>query len=228
MAGRIGVIIPAAGAGKRLGGISKPLLEIGGKPILLRLLDLFADIPEIARICVAAPADALSDFKRLADASEKAKLTDVIEGGQERPLSVRNAFDLLAPHLTGSDLVCIHDAARPLLAREDLRNVIEAAWKHGAAFLASKVKDTLKVVDGEGFCVSTVDRSNVFAAQTPQVMRSEHLKKAYGETVDCSTATDEIMLLERIGIKAFVVESRHLNFKVTTAEDLDLLRKVIS
>lgn len=228
MAAKVGVIIPAAGAGKRLGGISKPLLEIGGKPVLLGLIGLFARLSEISRICVAAPADALLNFRRLAESSESRALTDVVAGGSERAASVRNAFDLLMPQISNDDLVCIHDAARPLLSEEDLNNVIEAAWKHGAAFLASKVKDTLKVVDEKGLCLSTVDRSGLFAAQTPQVIRAGLLREAYEKVPDYSGVTDEIMLLERIGVKSFVVESRHLNFKVTTAEDLDLLKKVIS
>lgn len=222
------MIIPAAGAGKRLGGISKPLLEIGGRPALLRLIELFANLPGISQICVSAPAGALSDFRQLAESSRFGSLTDIIEGGAERAISVRNAFDALSPQLSNDDLVCIHDAARPLLSEEDLKNVIQAALKHDAAFLASKVKDTLKAVDEKGFCLSTVDRSGLFAAQTPQVIRAGLLRKAYEKLPDYSSVTDEIMLLERIGVKAFVMESRHLNFKVTTAEDLDLLKKVIS
>lgn len=228
MTGKIGVIIPAAGAGKRLGGVSKPLIEVGGKPIILRLIDLFAGLKNVSKICVAAPQDSMRDFRTILKPNIECGLTSLIEGGTERPLSVKNAFGVLIGSLSDDDLICVHDAARPLLSAEDLDRVIDAAWKHGAAFLASRVKDTLKIVDEDGFCTSTVDRSKVFAAQTPQVIRAGLLKEAYARVPDCSALTDEIMLMEKIDVKAFVVEPRHLNFKVTTSQDLELLRKVIS
>ncbi len=228
MSRRIGVIIPAAGAGKRLGGVSKPLIEIGGKPVILRLIGLFAGLPDVHRVCIAVPSVGVADFNRVIETSGFRELTEIVEGGAERPQSVRNAFMSIRRLLSDDDLVCIHDAARPLLSGEDLNGVVAAAWEHGAALLASKVKDTLKVVNAGSFCESTIDRSKIFAAQTPQVMRAGLLSKAYGNVEDLSDVTDEIMLMERIGVKAFVVEPRHPNLKITTSEDLDLLRKIIS
>lgn len=228
MSGKVGVIIPAAGAGKRLGGVSKPLIEIGGKPLIIRLLNLFAGLKSVSRICIAVPPEGISDFSAIAKSSGFADLIGIVEGGAERPVSVKNAYESLSPLLDDDDLVCIHDAARPLLSAEDLKSVIEAGWERGAAFLASRVKDTLKVVDKKGFCESTIDRSTVYAAQTPQVIRSGLLKNAYEKVSDYSGLTDEIMLMEKIGVRAYVVEPRHLNFKITTSEDLDLLRKLIS
>lgn len=228
MAKKIGVIIPAAGAGKRLGGISKPLVEVGGKPVILRLLTLFAHLRNVTRICVAVPPAGITDFRQVAESSGFPELIEIMEGGVERPLSVRIAFHALEAHLSDDDLVCIHDAARPLLSESDLDRVIKAGWEHGAALLASRVKDTLKVVDDKGFCASTIDRSRVFAAQTPQVMKSGFLRKAYGKVADYTAVTDEIMLMEKIGVKAFIVEPRHLNLKLTTPEDLELIKKLIS
>lgn len=224
----IGVIIPAAGTGKRLGGLSKPLIEIGGSPIILRLLNLFMELGNVRRICVAVPPGSISNFKNIVESTESQAFIQIVEGGTERPASVKNAFQNLKKSISEDDLVCIHDAARPLLSKTDLDRVIEAGWKHGAAFLAAKVKDTLKVVDESNFCVSTVDRSKIFAAQTPQVLTSRLLSRAYDAVSDFSDVTDEIMLLERIGVKAFVVEPHNLNFKLTTAEDLELLKKLIS
>ncbi len=224
----IGVIIPAAGSGKRLGGLSKPLIEIGGRPIILRLLELFAELGDVKRICIAVQPENTSDFKKIVESMELWGLMEIVEGGTERPASVKNAFEDLKKSISEDDLVCIHDAARPLLSKTDLGRVIDAGWKYGAAFLAAKVKDTLKVVDESNFCVSTIDRSKIFAAQTPQVMTSRLLSRAYDAVSDFSDVTDEIMLLERIGVKAFVVEPHNLNLKLTTAEDLELLKKLIS
>lgn len=227
MGKKIGVIIPAAGAGKRLGGVSKPLIEVGGKPVILRLLALFSRLESVTSICIAAPENSLDHFRSIVSSADHRPPIDIVEGGAERPLSVLNAFRSIQEGLSDDDLVCIHDAARPLLSKEDLECVIDAAWTHDAAFLAARVKDTLKLVDEKGFSISTIDRSGVFAAQTPQVIKTGLLREAYRKVKDFSRITDEIMLMEETGVKAFVVEPRHLNFKITTAEDLDLLKKLV-
>lgn len=227
MADAIAVIIPAAGSGKRLGGISKPLIDVGGRPIILRLLDLFSSFPGVGVICVAVPAGEMSTFRKIAAASGAKKIM-VVEGGAARAVSVKRAFDAVRDSLSDGDLVCVHDAARPLLHPSDLGRVIDACRKHDAALLAVRVKDTLKQVDGEGFCRGTIDRGSLYAAQTPQVIRKSLLSKAYDRARDLAGLTDEIMLLEGIGKHAFVVEPEHPNFKVTTPEDLDILRKLIS
>jgi len=225
---RIGVIIPAAGAGNRLGGVSKPLIEVNGRPIISIILKLFATLPEVKKICLAVPKESINHFTEIVEELNLDDLTMVVEGGKERAYSVRNAYKKLQPLIGKDDLVCIHDAARPLLTRYDLDNVITAGWKHGAAFLASKVKDTLKLVDEKNICVKTLDRSNVYGAQTPQVMLSKFLLKAYERITNLSDITDEVMLMEKIGVNAMVVEPRHLNIKLTTPEDIELIKKIIS
>jgi len=226
--GKIGVIIPAAGAGSRLGGVSKPLIEIGGQTLIGRLLEMFAGLNQVKRICVAVPQSNVIPFRKIVGSLQLQKLVEIVEGGTRRAFSVKNCFDFISGELKGEDLVCIHDAARPLLSKSDLERVIDAGWKDNVAFLAAKVKDTLKVVDEENQCVSTIDRSKVFAAQTPQVIKAELLARAYKTTKDISGLTDEIMLMEKIGIKARVIEPNHLNLKLTTLEDLELIRKLIS
>ncbi len=228
MSAGIGVIIPAAGAGSRLGGLSKPFIEVGGEAIIYRLLRLFSEATGVKLICLAVQQRDMLIFERLAQSAELRSLVVVTQGGLERPLSVKNAFERIRNSLNKEDLVCIHDAARPLLSQEDLERVLSAASEHGSAFLATQVKDTLKVVDEDHFCQGTVDRSSMFAAQTPQVMRAQLLSRAYDETDNLAGITDEIMLLERIGVKAFVVEPLHINPKITTAEDLELVRRLTS
>ncbi len=228
MANGIGVILPAAGAGRRLGGVSKPLIEIGGEPVIRRLLKLFERLQGIKQICLAVPKAEMSAFERAMQPMEFQSFTTIVEGGTERQLSVRNAFQSLKEKLNNDDLVCIHDAARPLLSSEDLDKVISAGWKFGAAFLAAPVKDTLKKVDENNFCESTVDRSGLFAAQTPQVMTAGLLGRAYREISDLTGVTDEMTLLERIGVKSFVVEPSHINPKITTPDDLELLLRLTS
>ncbi|MFZ1082481.1 MAG: 2-C-methyl-D-erythritol 4-phosphate cytidylyltransferase [Candidatus Kryptoniota bacterium] len=228
MGKKIGVVIPAAGVGTRLGGVSKPLIEIGGQTLIGRLLNLFGELKQVETICVAVSRTNIIQIRKIVESLKLQPVVQIIEGGIERPLSIKNAFDCLGHHLDEDDLICIHDAARPLLSKSDLEKVIDAGWQHDAAFLATKVKDTLKVVDDKNFCVSTIDRSRVYAAQTPQVMKAGLLSRAYKTVTNISDITDEIMLMEKIGVKAFVVEPHHLNLKLTTPEDLELIKKLIS
>ncbi|HUI31765.1 MAG TPA: 2-C-methyl-D-erythritol 4-phosphate cytidylyltransferase [Candidatus Acidoferrales bacterium] len=224
----IGVIIPAAGAGSRLGGLVKPLVDVNGSVLLARILGLFRELTDVKKICIAVPKTAFRRFEDVVQALKMENLTVIVEGGDKRAISVRNAYEQLRTHITEKDLVCIHDAARPLLSKSDLDSVIDAGWKYGAAFLAAKIKDTLKVVDEKNFCERTIDRSSIYGAQTPQVMLSKLLSKAYKTVRNISEATDEITLMEKIGVKALAVEPRHLNPKLTTHEDLELIKRLIS
>jgi 2-C-methyl-D-erythritol 4-phosphate cytidylyltransferase len=224
----IGVIIPAAGAGNRLGGTAKPLVEIGGRPIITRILSLFSELRGVRRICLAVPEAMIVRYEEIVRSMGLGYLVETVPGGQQRADSVRNAYERLGNLIEEEDLVCIHDAARPLLVKSDLDMVIGAGRQYGAALLALRVKDTLKSVDDENFCVATVDRAGIFGAQTPQVMTSKFLAQAYAEVKDISNVTDEITLMEMIGVRTFVVEPRHLNLKLTTPEDLELIRKLIS
>jgi 2-C-methyl-D-erythritol 4-phosphate cytidylyltransferase len=228
MSKSVGVIIPAAGGGSRLGGIAKPLIKIGGMTLLERLLKLFSESNGIGEICVAVPQNQSAQFEKIAKGIESKCSIRIVEGGTERAHSVKRAFDQISSFLEDEDLVCVHDAARPLLSKFDLERVLEAAWSYNASFLAARVKDTLKVIDEKGFCVRTIDRSEVFAAQTPQVMKVKFLRKAYELVRDISGMTDEMMLLEKIGIRAFVVEPMHPNIKLTTHEDLELIEKILA
>lgn len=189
---------------------------------------MFAAVERVEKICVAVSPSSIRQFRSIAQSLDLRDLVEIVEGGAERPLSVKNCFDLISRELLEDDLICIHDAARPLLAKSDLDEVLEAGREHGAALLAARIKDTLKVVDESNLCVSTIDRTKVFAAQTPQVIKTGLLARAYAEVEDIAGVTDEIMLMERIGVQAMVVEPRHLNLKLTTPEDLELIEKFLS
>ena len=224
----IGVIIPAAGSARRLGGISKPLIKIGSEPAIIRLVRLFAGLQSLKCICISTTIELAETLSELVESAGQSHLVRIVQGGDERPVSVRKGFEEIRDDLREEDLVCIHDAARPLLSNPDLNRVIDAADRYQVAFLATRVKDTLKRVDSEGYSEATVDRRELFAAQTPQVMTKVLLSKAYRNFSDLTDATDEIILMEKMGIKSKVVEAEHLNMKITTTEDLELLAKIIS
>jgi 2-C-methyl-D-erythritol 4-phosphate cytidylyltransferase len=140
----------------------------------------------------------------------------VIAGGDTRASSVRLAFRALDP--ADGDLVCIHDAARPLASGPEARAVLDAAEREGAAIAATPIPDTVKRVRSDRV-VATEDRTTLFAAGTPQVFRADLLRRALANGEE---ATDEASLIERLGVPVAVVRVSRLGFKVTTPEDLEM------
>jgi len=156
---------------------------------------------------------------------------DVCPGGAERADSIRNALEQVRPDI---DLVAIHDAVRPCLAAEWIEQVFAAAAKHHAAILATRVAATLKRVEmdsshpNRGQIIETVARSNLWAAQTPQVFQRELLLAAYATLEPGQSApTDDSQLVERLGKPVMVVEGSPLNLKITTRDDLKLAEKIL-
>jgi 2-C-methyl-D-erythritol 4-phosphate cytidylyltransferase len=164
-----------------------------------------------ARAVVAVPPSHESEFEAVVNGRAA-----VVAGGETRASSVRLALRFLDPG--ERDLVCIHDAARPLVSAEETRAVIDAAGREGAAIAATPIADTVKRVEA-GHVVETPDRRALFAAGTPQVFRADLLRRALSSGEE---ATDEASLLERLGIAVAIVEVSRLGFKVTTPEDLEM------
>jgi 2-C-methyl-D-erythritol 4-phosphate cytidylyltransferase/2-C-methyl-D-erythritol 2,4-cyclodiphosphate synthase len=144
-----------------------------------------------------------------------------VEGGATRSESVRRAFR--AGGARGGDLVCIHDAARPLVTAAEAEAVLRAAGETGAAVAAAPVADTIKRVAG-GKVLGTVDRSSLWAAATPQAFRAELLARALESGAE---ATDEAALCEALGIPVAVVAVSRRCFKITTAEDLEIAEAIV-
>lgn len=213
-------IIAAGGAGRRLGaGVPKQLLEIDGRTILQRSVDAFREHPQVSEVIVAVP-DALA-----ASPPEWLKSVRVVRGGDTRQASVANAFDLVA---ADSEIVLVHDAARPFVSAQVISRTIDGARDHGAAIAALGVHDTVKRVKTGGEraprIVETLPREAIFLAQTPQAFRREVLAKAVGAGRSGSEATDEATLAERAGYPVHVVTGDAANLKITTAADLEAAR----
>lgn len=210
------LIVPAAGMGRRLGrGEPKALASLGGRPMIEWTLDALRDIP-FARAVVAAPRGRTADFETIV-----AGRAEVIAGGDTRASSVRLAFHSLDP--SDADLVCVHDAARPLVSGAETRSVLEAAGRAGAAIAATLIADTVKHVRSD-YVVSTADRSSLVAAGTPQVFRADLLRRALAAGEE---ASDEASLLERLGIPVAVVRVSRFGFKITTPEDLEMAEALL-
>jgi 2-C-methyl-D-erythritol 4-phosphate cytidylyltransferase / 2-C-methyl-D-erythritol 2,4-cyclodiphosphate synthase len=216
-------IIAAGGAGHRLGaGVPKQLLDVGGVSILHRSVAAFASHPQVDDVIVALPPElAAAPPLQLGDG-----LTyRAVAGGARRQDSVANAFRAMRE---GTDVVLVHDAARPFVTGDLITKAIEAAVEHGAAIVAQPVSDTVKRVRRDQSAlavVETIPRESIFLAQTPQAFRTEVLKKAIALGESGVDATDEAGLAERAGYAVHVVESTAENLKITTPEDLAEARR---
>ena len=214
-------IIAAAGEGRRLGAaVPKQLLDIGGRSILERSVAAFASHDRVDDVIVVLPAALAAAPPAWLMASRHA--VRVVAGGSRRQDSVANAFDRVDP---GSDVVLVHDAARPFVSPDLISRSIDAAAEHGAAIAALPASDTVKRVEGEG--EQTGDRRRrsraieVYLAQTPQAFRREVLGAAVALGRSGVEATDEAMLAEQADIAVHVVEGDPANVKITTAGDLE-------
>ena len=222
----VAAIIAAGGRGVRLGADRpKQFLEIDGRSILDRSISALAASERIHEIVVAVPQDHL-DATTAAWAGGAGKPLTFVVGGARRQDSVSNAF---AKTSAGAEIILIHDAARPFVTTDVIARAIDAATAHGAAIPAMAVRDTVKQAgaigaDGSRPITATIPRDAIFLAQTPQAFRRDVLARALaaGAGVD---ATDEAMLVERLGLPVHIVEGDPGNMKVTTPEDLKAARQ---
>ncbi|SRR6266540_737100 len=210
------LIVVAAGMGIRLGRPEpKALVPLNGRPLLSWVLDTLLSLPFDSTV-VTAPPDRMGDFEALVRGRGQ-----VVAGGDTRASSVRRAFERAGA--LPRDVVCIHDAARPLVTAREAQDVITAAELVGAAVAATPIVDTVKRVEGERI-VATVDRNGLWAAGTPQAFRGDLLRQALASGRE---ATDEASLCEELGIPVAVVPVSRAGFKITAPDDLDLAEAIL-
>lgn len=218
----LSAIIAAAGAGRRMGGVSKPFMRLGGRLMPRYSLEMFAALKAAREIIVVVnPRDMKKATRALAPLRKRCRISHIVAGGKMRQESVANGLACVSEK---ADLVAVHDAARPFATAKMVRQLILAAHKVGAAIPAVRVKDTVKRVDKRGRVVGTVYRDGLWQVQTPQVFEAEVLKEAYRRAGDLSKYTDDAQLVERLGRQIVIVESNYDNIKITTPEDLALAR----
>ena len=212
------VIIPAAGRGKRMGtGFNKLFLKLGGIPVLVHTLQVF-DRDDMCKgiILSISPSDEEHIRKMIGDYRIK-KVTSIVYGGKERQDSVYNGLKAVNER---EGIILVHDGARPFIRREYIHACVRAAAEKGAAIIAVPVKDTIKKVKGD-IVMETIERSGLWAVQTPQAFRISLLRKAYQKAMeDHFTGTDDASLVERLNWPVAIVEGDYDNIKLTTLEDL--------
>jgi 2-C-methyl-D-erythritol 4-phosphate cytidylyltransferase len=213
----VAALVLAAGRGERLGSVTpKAFVRLGRSTLLERSVETLASVQQIDWV---QPVIGESDRVRYADLgwSPEPKRLDVAIGGAERQDSVAAGLAALPDDV---EWVAVHDAARCLVSAEDVRRVLDAARETGAAVLATPARDTIKRVR-DGVVVETPDRSECWVAQTPQVLRAELLREGLEKArADGVLATDDVQLVERMGVSVKVVEGSARNLKITLPGDL--------
>jgi 2-C-methyl-D-erythritol 4-phosphate cytidylyltransferase len=209
-------LIVAAGSGERLAaGRPKALVELCGRPLVAWSIDALLASAGVVRIVIATPRGV-----QWPPALGQRDRVDVVDGGASRSDSVRRALAAAGQ----SELVLVHDAARPLLTAALAESVIAALARDqsaDAAIAAMPITDTVKRVDSTGTVHETLERSELWAVQTPQVFRRASLERALDVPADeLARATDDAGLIERGGGKVIVVRASDENLKVTTPLDL--------
>ncbi len=199
---------------------SKLLLKINGKTVLERSVNAFLNISDVDEVIVVARE---KDIPAFSDILTDERVSFVV-GGDTRQQSVMNALDVI----DDCKLIIIHDGARPLIKSEDIENTIRAAKENKAAAVGVFVKDTVKVVDKNGFVVSTPDRSTLFAVQTPQIFDFELYKNAAQNAREKGLDfTDDCQLVESFNQKVKTVVGSYSNIKITTPDDIVLAENLL-
>lgn len=218
MSGRAALVVPAGGAGRRMGGVHKPFVALDGEPLLLHALRPFLGIHAIEWVVIALPADVAADPPAwLRDLDPRIR---IVAGGSERGASVQNA---LVEVPAEADVILIHDAARPLVTADVIERALAAAARGLNAVVAVPVTDTIKEVDEGGRIIGSPDRRTLWAAQTPQAFPRAAIADAYARAAhEGVSATDDAALIARYGGTVIVIEGDAANIKVTTPADLDV------
>ncbi|KAG8368946.1 hypothetical protein BUALT_Bualt15G0099200 [Buddleja alternifolia] len=221
----VSVILLAGGKGKRMGAsMPKQYLPLLGQPIALYSFYTFSKMPqvkEIVVVCDPSYQDIFEDAKENIHVDLKFALP-----GKERQDSVYSGLEAID---SNSELVCIHDSARPLVLAGDVAKVLNDGWHIGAAVLGVPAKATIKEANSESFVVKTLDRKTLWEMQTPQVIKPDLLKKGF-ELVNREglEVTDDVSIVEHMKHPVYITEGSYTNIKVTTPDDLLLAERILN
>jgi 2-C-methyl-D-erythritol 4-phosphate cytidylyltransferase len=210
-----GVVIAGAGVSQRM-GVDKVFSSLAGKPLLAWSVDVCQSCEMIDQIAIVLHETKLDLGRRLAAERGWSKVVEVCPGGKRRQDSVRQGLS----KLKGCEWVIVHDGARPFLTLDLIRDGLETARTTGAAVAAVPVKDTIKIINSDLMVRETLNRQELWAAQTPQVFRFDIIAKAHEQIKD--DVTDGASMVERLGYKVKLYMGSYDNIKITTLEDLAL------
>lgn len=216
----LAAIIVAGGSGKRFGSAKpKQFLLLQKKPMFLWSILAFKKIKQCKQIILVVPKDKELELKKY----KKLYNIDIVCGGKERYNSVINGINCIKDNI---DIVAVHDGARPLVTPKIINDVLIKANKYGCAIAACKAKDTIKFSYNGKYIKESINRNNIWQAQTPQIFKTNIIKKIYSNKIQ-KTITDDAQLAEKYNKKVYLVDSGYENFKITHKEDFKLAEFII-
>jgi 2-C-methyl-D-erythritol 4-phosphate cytidylyltransferase len=219
----VSAIIVAAGKGRRFGHkVSKAVLKLNSRPVIAYSLAVFNAHPQVKEIIVVGNPGNIPALRNIIKREKIAKPIKIVPGGKERRDSVAQGLQAANPQ---ADLILIHDAARPFITKSLVSSLVKEARKMGAAIAAVPVKATIKKVQSGLAVEKTLARKSLWEIQTPQVFKGSLILKAY-KKFKRLPATDDAMLVERLGVKVKVVLGSYSNIKITTPEDLTMAKGI--
>lgn len=220
------VIIVCAGNSTRMGGVNKILLPLGNSCVIGHTMKAFENSESVAEIIIVARECDHDKIKEVAKKENITKFAGITAGGKVRQESVKNGLKLISKD---TDIIAVHDGARPLVSPENIEKTIKDARVFGGSTLGVRVKDTIKVVEDD-LIVDTPYRPSLFICQTPQVFK----RKIYFDAVafasehNIENLTDDCQLAEAIGQKIFMTEGDYKNIKITTPEDIKIAEVLLN
>ena len=206
-------------------GFDKLLAPLAGRSVLWHSIRALAGCAEVRRFTLVTRLDLVEEMRCLAESAALGKGVLVVGGGAERHLSVNAGLETLEEE----GFVAIHDAARPLVTPEAVAGCLALARTHGAASCASPVADTVKRGDEAGMVAGSVDRTGLWAMQTPQIFSNALIRKAYAKVLEeGALVTDEVSAVERLGVPVALYHNADWNLKITFPRDIALAEMVLA
>lgn len=224
----LAAIIVAAGSSRRM-GFDKLAADLGGQPVLARTIAAFRECPSVSELVLVCSDDNADWVKQVAGqfpaSHPGARIPAVVQGGAERHLSVWNGLQAVTDD---AKLIAVHDAARPLVTSSAISRCAAAAAKSGAATLGHPITDTVKRCNENGIVIDSVDRSMLWAMETPQIFRAGLLRDAYRRILENrESVTDEVSAVHALGHPVTVIPTGAPNPKITYPADLALALAVL-
>jgi 2-C-methyl-D-erythritol 4-phosphate cytidylyltransferase len=216
---KTGVVIVGAGSSRRMGR-DKVFMPLAGKPMLAWSVDFCQNCKLVDQIAIVLNETKLDLARKLAAERGWSKLVEICAGGKRRQDSVRQGLN----ELEDCDWIIIHDAARPFLTADLIRDGLEAALATGAAVAAVPIKDTVKLGGSDMMVSKTLNRQELWAVQTPQIFRFDIIAEAHEQIKE--EVTDDASMVEQLGRKVKIYMGSYNNIKITTPEDLALAELV--
>jgi len=212
------IIVGAGESSRMTHKKNKPLIEVLNKPVIAYSIECFENLDLINNIIIVSKEEDIIDYSSIVEQYGFSKVSKIVVGGEERYNSVYNGLKELDEK---TDIVLIHDGARPLISIDIIEDAICECIKEKAVVVGVKVKDTIKVVNEDGFIIDTPKRSSLWIEQTPQVFDYNLIVNAYEKAFeDGFIGLDDASIVERLGNKVKMIEGEYQNIKITTDEDL--------